>query len=260
MTQILTLHGTPAGPIQSDAKLEHDSETLTRERARMDNLLKSLWQDFVRDMQHDPQKPLLVKPDFDAIRRHYGERYAEAARVVNASSLPLEVDENALYNIIDSNRELNQREADMNTPLHAVLDLTKYELKLVGQTSLGALYINNAMALAVSESGMVHLWLRHEQESMDQWCQGWLPPQRNAVLMAVDYKMQEVHTLLAGLRVAHMATLTELQMHEARKPVHKPWYLVQLRMHVGQLLGWFLLLISLVSIITIGVIRWLVMI
>lgn len=259
MTQILNIDGKPAGPVATAAKLQHDSETLAREKARMDSLLKSLFQGWMQDHQQDPNKPKVVHADPDALRAHYGERWVDAARTMNASSTPIQVDENALYAVIDQRVAMERREAESKMGMHEIPDMSAWELLPVGNTPVGLLYINSACAVAVDGAGYVYVWVRHALEDLETWAEGWLPPTRKPVVTGVSYTMMELHSLLQSMRVGQMATLPEELMMRCRIPRRNPWWLMRFRLHVVQLLGWLLLLVSVVVIITVLSLRTLMM-
>ncbi len=255
MSTLLTLEGKPVGPVATEAKLQHDPETLAREKSRLGNLLKSFFQGWMHDRTPDPNKPNVVHPDPDALRAHWGGRWAEAARTMNESSTPIRVDEDALYKMIDERVMMEAREAESSKGMHEILDMSTWEFLPVSSSPVGMLYINSACAVAVDQAGYVYVWVRHALEDLEQWAEGWRPITRKPLVTGVSYSMAELYNLLQSIRVGQVATLSEELMMRCRTKRKSPWWQMHFNLHVVQLLGWLCLLVSVVVALTIGLLH-----
>jgi hypothetical protein len=224
---ILSATGTPLPPAATETKLAYDPAVLASEKKRFNTILQEMTGDFVRDLSPEPNNPTLVKADLQTAREHYGNKFREIARVNNQAGRPHTVDENAMFNIIDQLIAEQKQRQDLAKPLHHVIDLQPYGLLPVGQTAAGTLHINSHVAVCVAPEGLVRVWLRATDEPLDWWATAWLPkPQRSPVLETVGLTLNDLYTVLGGLRM-QPAPLTEHLMMAARTlevPAKKTWW------------------------------------
>ncbi|HRH68916.1 MAG TPA: hypothetical protein PLB89_05345 [Flavobacteriales bacterium] len=225
MPEILDAGGKPVSVVETDVKREHDPAELQRERVRLNNLMVTACQDFLKDMTPLPNAPEVVQVDRAKIRAYHGEKWRETARVMNASSFPHPVNEEALYEEIDHMMAEEKRQQDAATPLSRLSDLAVYDLHPFARIPAGLLHINNRVAICLSEYGNCRVYLRGKMESDERWCSGWLPaPQRDHVVDALDYTLGELMNVLSSMRIAKVTRLTDEQMLACQKPVSKNWW------------------------------------
>lgn len=225
MSKLLDKGGAPLTVVITDVKKDHDPAELHRERVRLNNLLHKACADFVNDLQAPPDVPEVIMVDRAKVIAHHDAKWRDLARVMNASSFPHPVDEEALMDQITAMSAEEQKAKDMATPIAQLTDPARFDLHLVGETLEGKVYINTRVALCVSQYGQVKVWVRNRGEEGDLWCNGWLPmPQRPVLLEAQDYTLGELYRLLAAMRISKVSRLTDTQMAQCAMPPKKGYF------------------------------------
>lgn len=215
--ELLKPDGNPAELISTDTKKAHDSKEFKATADRMANLFEQLLRGWMEDMLQDPTKPPVVRPDVQAVRSLWGNRWAEQVRILKNSSMPCAVNEDDLFNAIDAHMGRAEEQTRSGMPLGQVRDLTPMGFRLVGRVPEGELWINQNCALAISEEGMVHLWLRGAHEPGADWTQGWMPaPIRLPLRSSADISMKTVNAVLGAMGVANHVPLDETEMNACR--------------------------------------------
>jgi len=215
--ELLRPDGKPVDTIATEAKKAHDSKEFKATADRMANLFEQLFRGWMEDMTPDPSKPPVVRPDAKAVRALWGERWVEQVRVVKNSSTPCVVNEDDLYNAIDAHMARAEEQARSSMPLGQVRDLEPMGFRLVGRVPEGELWINQSCALAISEEGIVHFWLRGAHEPGAEWTQGWMPaPVRLPLRCSAEISIKTVNAVLGAMGVANHVPLDETEMGACR--------------------------------------------
>jgi hypothetical protein len=226
--KILSPDGAPIEHIKGATKKAHEPQELARERVRLDQVLHTMYESFMRDITQPTDRPLTLDPNMDAVRKHYDTKWREVAKTVNESTMPITVREDAMADVMD--KELKRMEMMHNAqiPLHQVQDLQKWDLLPLINTRRGMLHMNTRVCVAVDAEGNTTVWLRGPHERTEDWCSGWAPePWRDPIVECANYTLGELNNLLAITRRPDVGQLNEDHMAMARTPdvvSRKPWY------------------------------------
>lgn len=220
--ELLKPNGEKVTAVVTDAKKEHDSAELQQERIRLTNLLQKYWAEYQQDLQGDPKQTDLINVDRPKLREYYGAKWKNLIDGMNTTSFPHPADAQAMYKLIDQYHEHTDQEAEYAKPLAEIKDLSPMALVQFGTLPDGKLFINDRVALCISEHGSTKVWLRGKHETADEWCRGWMPtPARLEVVDSVDYTVRELHTLVSATRFSRVAQLTSEQLALCATPSTK---------------------------------------
>ena len=221
--EVLTPDGTPATSSLATAEKQHHPERVQRRRMQLNQLLKGMQEEWLKDSGEDPLGA--TKPNTMAIDRHYDERWREQARVAQSAQEAVDCDPEAMANWMAAQREAKAKMERWGTPLHELHDLEEFQFRLVGRADGGDLWLSSHCAICVAENGLVRVYVTdHDNQVLDYRWDGALTGLHNdprfvCVVHAVDYRPQELFALLGAMRVDKITFPTEEQVERARQPL-----------------------------------------
>lgn len=223
--KILSPDGAPAPMAPTETKKAHDPVETKRHEDNLNRLFMELMTGFVEEMTPKQDSTGSVVRDVNKVKEHYAERWASQARILNATGFPHTVPEDRIAREIDGLIAERARQTRRDMPLCKHQDLAEYELLPLLRTRYGMLHINTVCAVAVHDGGMTHVWLRHVDETLEEWVDDWAPvPLRPAILREGELSAARLFQLVAAAGLVRIEPLTEELMMAARTPNRKPWY------------------------------------
>lgn len=188
-------------------------------KGRVDEANKA-FADILQRWENTMNEPMLpgVIRDEEAIKRFHGHQWAEYASDVMTSKTPIALNKKAMYEKIAQIMAAHKVETERKLPLSEVKDLEPHGFKLVGQCTHGTVWISSAIVLCVNEGGMVLLSMRNQCLPLGPWYRTkWLRDDTWEDANQFDgYRLEELHMLLAGLRVPGMSHPNESELAMAR--------------------------------------------
>lgn len=213
--------GKAAMPSMTAVKKDHDPEEATRELNRLQQVFMQLGNACWTELNPDADKPKVIDLDEEKVIDHYSTKWKEQADILNRSGFPHKVEPLQLETYIREQLRARNLQAAAQRPMHLVQDLFEYKLWEYRDLPIGKLCLNSHVAVAITEQGLVTLWLRGANETIQEWAEDWATEDayqyRMPQVQQANYTIAELTMLLGAARVKNPHRLPQ-GLLVARKP------------------------------------------
>ncbi len=208
------------GAAETAVKKQHDHEEFARFKQHYNNLFGTLFTRFAKDMAPPEEGPNVVRPDVAALRAKVEGEWRETVARAHASSVPLDLDPEALTNHIDGYLRHVDMDQRRQMPLHAAGDLSDFGLTSLGRTPGGnTVWLSHEVGVVVGPNGRTGVLLRGALEPTTDWLDlPWLDDDSMdaGVALLTHWTVGELYALLTALRLKHVTSLSAEEVARAQ--------------------------------------------
>lgn len=204
--------------LDTDHKRVHDSERVMGIRNMLNGVMRKLIEGWTADNAGDPSGA--TRPNEASIDQHYITKWVEQCTTIMNSVDPVEVDPDAMKNWIAAQRATKFRKQQMESPLHALVDLEPMGFKLLGMYKGAAIWISTECAVMLVPGGMVAVYMKCQDITSKRFaCTACMMMVMNATpdVILPDYTLGELTDYLMAQRRERPAHPEEADMEVARK-------------------------------------------